>query len=118
METILHSLFNSFILVISIFASNASATVILDEVLSGRSFQSTALEKSGIRNGIVTNSGQITNAAERTPASDYMLATNAIASQFIMQKSPSKPADETHPGLLFIAGIGLLLFIVRRRSSY
>lgn len=110
-------LFHLIIISLFIFVTNAGATVLMDEVAPGESLQSTTQHNDGIRNALETTSGSMTNAVLTMPMKGYVLAANTLDPQAIIQETLVKPEQETDTFLLLIAVIGLIIFIVRRRSG-
>lgn len=102
------------------FVNNANAIVLMDEILPDETTQTAPPSNNGYINAMETNSSQMTKAAfpmtmERFAHTGYIKPNS---DNFVQGNISMVPAKETDTLALLVAGIGLVLFIVRRRSGH
>jgi hypothetical protein len=116
MQRLIHTL----IIVLFIFTANVNAAVLMDEVVSNDAIDKSQNQPNanGLMNALETTHRPLhTDALLTAPLDGYVKAGNEIDSDAIIQeKVTAKPADNESL-LLVIAVIGLIFFIMRRRSK-
>jgi hypothetical protein len=117
-----------FTIALLIFAANASGTVLMDEIVSNDAVVNSTRQSSGVVHAVQTRPAKMDSQIEAgaaliTPVNGYVRdgyvrSGNSIDPEAIIQERiASKTASKNETFLLLIAVIGLVLFIMRRRSG-
>jgi hypothetical protein len=117
-----------FTIALLIFAANASGTVLMDEIVSNDAVVNSTGQSSGVVHAVQTRPAKMDSQIEAgaaliTPVNGYVRdgyvrSGNSIDPEAIIQERiASKTASKNETFLLLIAVIGLVLFIMRRRSG-